>query len=228
MRFSSRVILVATTKVVAAHGSHVVAAAEEKAKRQDQARSLFRGPSLTAEPIMCMSMSTESINGEDEAKEDYKSSVQSEPDGGVISPHELIINPKNSLKEVVSQMVEVSGVNIDDFDITVDEMTESFEYRDHNWKGLSLQSKCDAIHHIFSMPVFHGKFDHLLELVCPKEQTTSTSSTTGSGCPELPTGTDTGGSGTLGYGDVCSQGDDCFDCKLSLSLPSFESSFICL
>ena len=81
MRFSSRVILAATTKVVAAHGSHVVAAAEEKAKRQAQARALFRGPSLTAEPIMCMSMSTESINGADEAKDDYKSSVQSEPDG---------------------------------------------------------------------------------------------------------------------------------------------------
>ena len=52
--------------------------AEEKAKRQDQARSLFRGLSLTAEP-MCMSMNTEStstnimddiINGDDEAKDD--------------------------------------------------------------------------------------------------------------------------------------------------------------
>ena len=33
--------------------------AEEKAKRQDQARSLFRGPSLAAE--MCMSMNTEKV-----------------------------------------------------------------------------------------------------------------------------------------------------------------------
>ena len=136
---------------------------------------------MTAEP-MCMSMNTEStnmddiVNGDDEAKDDYKSSVESDADadGGVISPHELVINPKHSLKEVVSQLVKVSGVSIDDFDITVDEMTESFEYSDHNWKGLSLQSKCDAIHHIFSMPAFQGKFDHLLELVCPtsaKERT---------------------------------------------------------
>ena len=185
---------------------------------------------------MCMSMNTESINGEDEAKDDDKLSVESDADGGVISPHELVINPKNSLKEVVSQLVEVSGVSIDDFDITVDEMTESFEYSDHNWKGLSLQSKCDAIHHIFSMPVFHGKFDHLLELVCPKQETTSTSSTStttgcpafGTGCVALPTGICTGGTGNVGKNAPCTQGSDCFDCKLLLSLPSFESSFICL
>ena len=100
-------------------------------------------------------------------------------------------------------------------------MTESFEYRDHNWKGLSLQSKCDAIHHIFSMPVFHGKFDHLLELVCPKEQTTSTSSTsTTPACSTLPGGLGSGSGTTLPYGMgpaanyQCSQGDECFDCKL--------------
>ena len=145
------------------------------------------------------------------------------PDGGVISPHELVINPKHSLKEVVSQLVKVSDVSIDDFDITVDEMTESFEYHDYNWKGLSLQSKCEAIHHIFSMPVFHGKFDHLLELVCPKEQTTSTSSTT-SGCPALPTGDATG---TVGYNDSCTQDSDCFDCKFYYCLfHRFKSSFL--
>ena len=154
------------------------------------------------------------INGADEAKYDYKSSVEFEADGGVISPHELVINPKNSLKEVVSQLVKVSGVSIDDFDITVDEMTESFEYSDHNWKGLSLQSKCDAIHYIFSMPVFHGKFDHLLELICSKEQTTSTSSTsTTSGCPALPGGAGSGSGIAANY--QCTQGSDsdCFDCK---------------
>ena len=181
MRFSSQVILAATTKVVVAHASHIVPAKEEKAKHQARARALFRGSSLEADSMAMTLPNTarinivdDIINGADETEDDYKSSVESEPDGGVISLHELIINPKNSLKEVVSQLVKVSGVSIDDFDITVDEMTESFEYSDHNWKGLSLQSKCDAIHHIFSMPAFQGKFDHLLELVCPtsaKERT---------------------------------------------------------
>ena len=182
MRFSSQVILAATTKVVVAHASHIVPAKEEKAKRQARARALFRGSSLELDSMAMTLPNTAStnivddiINGADEAEDDYKSSVESEPDGGVISLHELIINPKNSLKEVVSQLVKVSGVSIDDFDIiTVDEMLESFEYSDHNWKGLSLQSKCYAIDHIFSNPAFQGKFGHVLELVCPmfaKERT---------------------------------------------------------
>ena len=114
MRFAKGCALAATSVQAATMlAATARVEAEEKAKRQDQARSLFRGLSLTAEP-MCMSMNTEStnmddiINGDDEAKDDYKSSVQSEPDGGVISPHELVINPKHSLKEVVSQLVEVS------------------------------------------------------------------------------------------------------------------------
>ena len=90
MRFSTQVILAATTKVVVAHASHIVPAKEEKAKRQARARALFRGSSLEADSMAMTLPNTASmnimddiniINGDDEAKDDYKSSVQSEPDG---------------------------------------------------------------------------------------------------------------------------------------------------
>jgi len=148
MRFAEGCALAATSVQAATMLAAIARVeAEEKAKRQDQARSLFRGLSLTAEP-MCMSMNTEStnimddiINGDDEAKDDYKPSVESEPDGGVISPHELIINPKNSLKEVVSQLVKAEGIN-GVLDIDIDDITKKFEHHQHpHWKGLSLVDK---------------------------------------------------------------------------------------
>ena len=90
---------------------------------------------------------------------------------------------------------------------------------DHqHWKGLSLKSKCDALHHIVSsLPAFKkGKFEYLLKLVCAKEQTTSTSSTstssTTAGCTALPND----GTGTAGFLQTCTQNSDCFGCKLYL------------
>ena len=76
MRFAKGCALAATSVQAATMLAAIARVeAEEKAKRQDQARSLFRGPSLAAE--MCMSMNTEStnimddiINGDDEAKDD--------------------------------------------------------------------------------------------------------------------------------------------------------------
>ena len=91
---------------------------------------------------------------------------------------------------------------------------------DHqHWKGLSLESKCDALHHIVSsLPAFKkGKFEYLLDLVCQKEQTTSTSSTstssTTAGCPAIPSG-GIDGPGNLGFLDSCSQDIECFGRKL--------------
>ena len=100
---------------------------------------------------------------------------------------------------------------------------------DHqHWKGLSLESKCDSLHHIVSsLPAFKkGKFEYLLDLVCQKEQTTtstsstSTSSTT-AGCQELP---NDGTGGLAGFGQSCSEDEDCFGCKLYIlsPLPSFD------
>jgi len=188
MRFSTQVIIAATTKVVVAHASHIVPAKEEKAKRQARARALFRGSSLEADSMATMSMSmpnTVSMMDMDdiinETEDDYKASVKSEseePDSGVSTLH------------------------------------------DHqHWKGLSLESKCDALHHIVSsLPAFKkGKFEYLLKLVCPKEQTTSTSSTstaattTTNGCPTLP---GTGSGAGLGQGCTAGTDTDCFGCKL--------------
>ena len=96
---------------------------------------------------------------------------------------------------------------------------------DHqHWKGLSLESKCDALRHVFSsLHAFKkGKFEYLLDLVCQKEQTTtstsstSTSSTT-AGCQELP---NDGTEGTAGFGQSCTQNSDCFGCKLYVILSS--------
>ena len=296
MRFAKGCALAATSVQAATMLAAIARVeAEEKAKRQDQARSLFRGPSLTAEP-MCMSMNTEStnimddiINGDDEAKDDYKLSVESEPDGGVISPHELIINPKNSLKEVVSQLVKAEGINgVLDIDIDIDDITKKFEHHQH-WKGLSLVDKfvaysfetvgilglnhkineeqsiniltrivskandleraividegggrrlqnfgsnnnlflayiqvsrlklqglddesiLDRLTMIFTERVV-GIIFGILDLAVATTTTTSTTP----GCPALQTGTATGGTGTAGFLDSCSQGDDCFDCKL--------------
>ena len=61
MRFAKECALAATSVQAATMLAAIARVeAEEKAKRQDQARSLFRGPSLTAEP-MCMSMNTVSV-----------------------------------------------------------------------------------------------------------------------------------------------------------------------
>ena len=99
----------ATTKVAGA--SHVVAAAEEKAKRH--ARTLLRGlisqmsmslPNTDTQSTKMDGIIIDSNKAEED--DDHKSSVEDEPDDGVLlslsRQHKSIINPKNSLKLKVS------------------------------------------------------------------------------------------------------------------------------
>ena len=199
--------------------------------RQDQFRALLRGSSLEADSmasmmsmsmpntVSTMDMDDIDIINDDETENNYKLSVESEKVSGVSNE---------------------AALNFD-----VNEITKKFEHQQH----LSLESKCDALRHVFSLqPAFKkGKFEHLLKLVCPKEQTTSTSTTstgqtsteaTTTGqtstsststtfvCPTLPGGfcsESTTGSFGLGLGFICLDDTECFDCELFLSFQPFES-----
>ena len=134
----------ATTKVAGA--SHIVAEAEENAKRQARLlRGLISQIAMSLPNTDTQSTKTDGIiidSNEGEDDDDHKSSVEFEPDDGVLSLSldKLIINPKIFLKEIVSQFlvdVEVAGVNNDN---DVDEIMKKFENL-QNWKDLSLVDK---------------------------------------------------------------------------------------
>ena len=134
----------ATTKVAGA--SHIVAEAEENAKRQARLlRGLISQIAMSLPNTDTQSTKTDDIiidSNKAEEDDDHKSSVESDPDDGVLSLSldKLIINPKIFLKEIVSQFLvdaEVAGVNND---IDVDEIMKKFENL-QNWKDLSLVDK---------------------------------------------------------------------------------------